>query len=344
MKAAVWTDINKVEIKTVDTPAPAPGEVLIKVKAAGVCATDVHIVTGNFAHATAPHILGHEIAGQVAELGTGVTGWSVGDRVIINTIISCGKCEYCKSGRNEMCPEGKEIGYNPYNGGYAEYLTAPASCLVKLPDNISYKEGAIIESAVCPAGSILRFGIEMGSTVFIQGAGPAGLAYLQIAKSCGAAKVIISARGRERLDYAKHFGADVIIDAQAENVYDRVMEETGGVGARYSIDAAGTKTSIALAIKACANGGDILLYGIPSESDQIDFPAIEIVLRHLNLHGCCGNYLAWEPFVKMISGGRFNIKDMVTHEFPLENIMDAMDLIRTHNKKLIKSVIIMEEE
>ena len=341
MKAAVWTDYNKIEIKEVPTPTPKEGEVLVKVKAAGVCATDAHIVKGAFKHATPPHILGHEIAGVVEKCGNR-TNAKIGERVIINTVISCGKCVWCKTGRNEMCHQGSEIGYNPHNGGYAEYVVVPESCLVRIPDSISFKEGAIIESAVCPAGSVLRFGIEMGSTVFIQGGGPAGIAYTQLAKACGAAKVIVSARGKERLDYAKKFGADVVIDAQNEDVYKRVMEETNGLGARYSIDAAGSVSSTQMAVRACANGGDIFFYGIPGENDKIDFPVTEIVLRHLNLHGVCGNYMAWEPFVELVASGRFNIKDMITSEYKLEDIKLAIDRIINSDRSLIKSVIVFE--
>ncbi|MBR2453087.1 MAG: alcohol dehydrogenase catalytic domain-containing protein [Clostridia bacterium] len=342
MKAAVWTDINKFEIKEVPTPTPKEGEVLVKVKAAGVCATDAHISTGAFPHATPPHILGHEIAGEVFALGERVTDAKVGDRVIINTVVSCGKCVWCKSGRNEMCPHGSEIGYNPHNGGYAEYVVVPESCLVKIPDSISFKEGAIMESAVCPSGSILRFGIEMGSTVFIQGGGPAGIAYIQLAKACGAAKIIASVRGKERIDYAKKFGADVVIDAAREDVLARVLEETAGFGARYSIDAAGSPSSVQMAIDACANGGDVFFYGIPGKDDEIPFPVTEIVLKHLNLHGVCGNYLTWEPFVNLVASGKFNVRDMITHEFALEDLPKAVELIKNRTKNLIKAVIVMD--
>lgn len=341
MKAAVWTGINKIEIQEVPKPTPKEGEVLVKVKAAGVCATDAHIVRGSFKHATPPTILGHEIAGIVEELGER-TSAKVGERVIINTIISCGKCVWCKSGRNEMCPNGAEIGYNPYNGGYAEYVVVPESCLVKIPDSISFKEGAILESMVCPAGAVLRFGIEMGSTVFIQGGGPAGIAFIQLAKACGAAKVIASVRGKERLEYAKKFGADVIIDAKNEDVYKRVMEETDGLGARYSIDAAGSVSSVDMAVKACANGGDVYLYGIPNEEDKIDFPVVQIVLKHLNLHGLCGNYLAWEPFVNLVASGQINSRDMVTHEYKLEDLYKAIEKIKNGDKDLIKAVVVFD--
>lgn len=341
MKAAVWTDYNKIEIKDVPKPVPKEGEVLVQVKAAGVCATDVHIIIGAFKHATPPHILGHEICGVIAECGER-TSAKIWERVIINTVISCGKCEWCKSGRNEMCPNGSEIGFNPHNGGYAEYVVVPEYALVRIPDNISYKEGAIIESVVCPSGSILRFGIEMGSTVFIQGAGPAGIAYLQLAKSCGAAKVIVSARGSERIEYAKKFGADIVIDAQNEDVYKRVMEETNGIGARYSIDAAGSVSSVEMAVRACANGGDIFFYGIPGEDKKINFPVTEIVLRHLNLHGVCGNYLAWEPLVNLIASGQVNVRDMVTHEYSLEELPKAVEQIKNTDRSLIKAVIVFE--
>ena len=341
MKAAVWTDINKIEIKEIPTPSPKEGEVLVKVKAAGVCATDAHIVRGSFKHATPPTVLGHEIAGVVEECGER-TSAKIGERVIINTIISCGKCVWCKSGRNEMCPEGSEIGYNPHNGGYAEFVVVPESCLVRIPDVISFKEGAILESMVCPAGAVLRFGIEMGSTVFIQGGGPAGIAFIQLAKACGAAKVIASVRGKERQDYAKKFGADVIIDAKAEDVYKRVMEETDGFGARYSIDAAGSVSSVDMAVKACANGGDVYLYGIPGENEKIDFPVTEIILKHLNFHGLCGNYLAWEPFVNLVASGQINARDMVTHEYKLEDLYKAIEKIKNGDKDLIKAVVIFD--
>lgn len=341
MKAAVWIDYNKIEIKEVPTPVPKEGEVLVKVKAAGVCATDVHIIIGAFKHATPPHILGHEIAGVVAECGERTTA-KVGERVIINTVISCGKCEWCKTGRNEMCPNGSEIGYNPHNGGYAEYVVVPESCLVRIPDCISFKEGAIMESAVCPSGSILRFGIEMGSTVFIQGAGPAGIAYTQLAKCCGAAKVIVAARGKERIELVKKAGADIVIDARNEDVFQRVMEETNGVGARYSIDAAGSVSSIEMSVRACANGGDVFYYGIPGENDKIDFPVTDIILKHLNIHGVCGNYMAWEPFVALVASGQINVKDMITHEYKLEDLWKAVEKIKNRDKSVIKAVIVFD--
>lgn len=343
MKAAVWTDIDKIEIKDLPMPEAGKDEVVIKVKAAGVCATDAHIYMGAFKHATPPHVLGHEICGVISQVGEGVENIVPGERVIVNTVVSCGECVWCKSGRNEMCPKGKEIGYNPYNGGYEEYVLVPKSCVVKIPDSISYEEGAILESIVCPAGSVLRYGIELGSTVLVQGGGPAGIGYIQLSKACGASKVIASVRGKERIEFAKQFGADVVIDAANEDVYARVMEETNGLGARYSIDAAGSVASLAMAVKACANGGDVTLYGIPDERAEIPFPAIDIVLRQINLHGACGNYLAWEPLVSMVEGGRINVKDMVTHRFTLEELPKALELIKNREKNLIKSIIVMED-
>ena len=213
---------------------------------------------------------------------------------------------------------------------------------IRIPDSISFEEGAILESIVCPAGSILRYGMELGSTVLVQGGGPAGIGYIQLSKACGAGKVIASVRGKERIEFAKKFGADVVIDAANEDVFARVMEETNGEGARYSIDAAGSVASIEMAIKACANGGDVTLYGIPDEKAVINFPVIDIVLRQINIHGACGNYLAWEPLVKMVEGGRINVRDMITHRYTLEELPTALNLIKNREKNLIKSVIVME--
>ena len=178
--------------------------------------------------------------------------------------------------------------------------------------------------------------------VVIVGAGPAGIAYTQLAKCCGASKVIVAASGKERIEHLKKVGPDVIIDIRSEDVYSRVMEETGGIGARYSIDAAGSVSSITMAVRACANGGDVFYYGIPGENDKIDFPVTEIILKHLNIHGVCGNYMAWEPFVSLVASGQINVKDMITHEYKLEDLWQAVEKIKNRDKSVIKAVIVFD--
>lgn len=341
MKAAVWDAINHVEICERPKPVADEGHVVVKVKAVGVCATDVHMISGNISLAKPPHILGHEIAGIIDEVGAGVKGWKKGDRVVIDTIISCGHCKVCKSGRKELCAERMEIGYTPYEGGYAEYTKVPAQCLVRLPEEIPFRDAAILESVACPFGAVLRIGIKPGSTVLVQGAGPAGIAFVQAAKLSGAGKVIASARGKERIEYVKQFGADVAIDAQNENVLERVLELTSGEGCDYVIDAAGSVDSILLCFDACKTGGDVFYYGIPDEKAQIPFPFMKMLLKQLRLHGILEYCAGWDSLVALVANGRINIHDMVTHTFSLDELPNAVELLKQKNRSLIKAVIEM---
>ncbi len=340
MKAAVWDAIGHISIEEREKPEANDGHVVVKVKAVGVCATDIHMITGKVELATPPHILGHEIAGVVDEIGQGVTGWKKGDRVVIDTIVTCGHCKACKSGRRELCKDRQEIGYDPYDGGYAEYVRVPAQCLVPLPESIPFEQGAILESIACPCGAVLRIGVKPGSTVLVQGGGPAGIAFLQAAKLSGAKKVIVSARGEGRLKFAKHFGADEVIDAKCENVLERVMELTDGVGCDYVMDAAGSVESILLCFDACKVGGDVFYYGIPDASAQIPFPYMTMMMKQLNLHGILEYCAGWYTLVELVESGKINVKDMVTHIFSIEEMDKAIELYEKKDQTLIKSVIV----
>ncbi len=341
MKAAVWDEINHISICEKAKPVADEGHVVVKVKAVGVCATDVHMISGNISLAKPPHILGHEIAGEIEEIGSGVKGWKIGDRVVIDTIISCGICHNCKSGRKELCHEKMEIGYDPYDGGYAEYVRVPAQCLVSLPEEIPFRDAAILESVACPFGAVLRIGVKPGSTVLVQGAGPAGIAFVQAAKLSGAGKIIVSARGAQRLEYAKSFGADEVIDAVSENVLDRVMELTNSQGCDYVMDAAGSVESILLCFDACKVGGDVLYYGIPDEKAVITFPFMKMLIKQLRLHGILEYCAGWDTLVSLVANGKINIHDMVTHTFTLEDMPKAVELLKSKDRSLIKAVIEM---
>ncbi|MBR5809562.1 MAG: alcohol dehydrogenase catalytic domain-containing protein [Clostridia bacterium] len=341
MKAAVWDAINHISICERPKPVADEGHVVVKVRAVGVCATDIHMISGNISLAKPPHVLGHEIAGEIEDIGQGVKGWKKGDRVVIDTIISCGQCPACKKGRKELCTDRMEIGYTPYDGGYAEFVRVPAQCLVRLPEEIPFKDAAILESVACPFGAVLRIGVKPGSSVLVQGAGPAGIAFIQAAKLSGAGKIIVSARGEKRLEYAKFFGADAVIDAKNENVLDRVMELTNGEGCDYVMDAAGSVDSILLCFDACKIGGDVFYYGIPDEKAQISFPFMKMLMKQLRLHGILEYCAGWDTLVSLVANGRVNVHDMVTHTFTLDEMQNAVDLIKGKDRKLIKAVIEM---
>ena len=340
MKAVIWEGVNSLRY-TENAPEPEamPGWVKIKVRSVGVCATDTHIITGRFYNGDPPHILGHEICGDVVELGEGVTGLRNGDRVVVETAVSCGKCIHCLTANKHLCDEGAEIGFPPYQGGYAEYVVAPASCVHRIPDSMSYNEGGILEACVCPFGAIYRLGMNVGETVLIQGTGVAGLAFIQSVKLHSPKKIIVAARNPERLEQAKRFGADVAINSAKEDLFARVMEETDGQGATLSIEAAGAPVTLENAVKLTAKGGRCILYGLPGENDNIQFPVKDIIMKQLTVFGVTNNELAWDPLIELVAAGKFNVKDMVTHHFTLDRLEDAVKLVIEHPAGLIKAVI-----
>ncbi len=340
MKAVIWEGINKLRYDN-NVPEPVCKEdwVIIKVMSAGVCATDTHIISGKFNNGEPPHILGHEICGIISEIGHKVTSCNVGDRVVVETAIGCGSCIHCLTANKHLCNRGGEVGYPPFQGGYAQFVTVPASCIHKIPDNISFDEGGILEAAVCPFGSIYRLGMELNETVLIQGVGVAGLSFIQAVKCHTPAKIIAAARNPAHLQHAKDFGADVIINTREEDLTKRVMEETGGKGVSLSIDAAGAAATIENAVKLTAKGGRCLLYGLPADTAEIKFPVKEIIMNQITVIGVTNNELAWDPMIELVAAGKINIKDMVTHHFTLDRLEDAVKLVMERPDSLIKAVV-----
>lgn len=344
MKAMVWQDYNKLVWSEVPEPKCADGNVKIKVLSAGVCATDVHVITGSFRRGNPPHILGHEICGEVVETGRLVNGVAAGERVVVETAVGCGQCEYCRTGNKHLCASGGEIGFSPYAGGYAQYVVVPENCVRKIPSTVSNDAGGILEAVACPAGAIYRIGLKPDETVLIQGAGIAGLSFAQVAKAFGARKVIVTARNKVRLSYASRFGADVVVNRKEENLERRVMEETDGKGADVSIDAAGAPETVETAVYLTKKGGKVILYGIPDNTARIQFPVEEIILNQITVHGVTNNELVWDPLINMVARGVVRVQDMVTHRFPLKELDKAVELVKQHPDDLIKAVVHPWEE
>jgi L-iditol 2-dehydrogenase len=339
VRAAVWIDYNKIEVREVADPQITEHEVLVKVMAAGLCATDIEVYTGAFIYGKPPHILGHEIAGEVTAVGAAVRNWRPGDRVVIETSVGCGQCGPCRNGQRHLCYHMTEIGYTPHNGGFAQYVKAPAENLFRIPDNIGWDEAGIVESIVCPVGALMRLGVRFGETVLVYGVGPAGIAFIQGARAMGAGKIIAVARSQDRLERAGRFGAAVLINSAAEELKARVLEETGGIGAGLVCEAAGSAETIAASFDTVCRGGRIILYGIPSQREAVSMPVIDIITRQLEVYGTVGNVNVWEPLLKLVSNGRINLKNMVSHVLPLIKIQEGYAMMRNPAVKPIKVVV-----
>ena len=341
MRAIVWDTDGQIHLEE-DHPYPVCKDdwVVIRVVSAGICATDLAVIGGEFG--PPPLIPGHEIAGVVDQIGSRVVSVRPGDRVVVETAVACGHCRACESGNKHLCSKGGEIGFPPYDGGYAEYVAVPENCIKFIPDNVSFDEAGIIEAVLCPFGIIYRYGMQPGSTVLIQGNGVAGLSFMQTVKCFSASKIIMSVRRESAVEMAKHFGADVVINTKTEDLQKRVMEETGGLGVDLSIDTTGNAAAIEKAVQLTRSGGRVVLYGIPGEGSEMPaFPVREIILRQLTVLGGTNNQLAWEPLLSLVASGRFNVRDMVTEVFSLEEIKEALQKVKNKPDGFIKAVLHM---
>ena len=328
------------QLRAVELPIPErkPGWVLIKVMSAGVCATDAHIIHGTFENGEPPHVLGHEIAGEVVETDAAQAAW-LGKRVVVETAVGCGVCEHCRSGNKHLCARGGEVGFPPLQGGYAQYVTVPYTCVHALPPEMTYDEGGILEAVACPVGAIRRMGLAFGQTVLVQGAGVAGLSFLQAVRAAGAGKVIATITRESKRALALRFGADAVVNITRESLHDRMLAETQGRGVDVSIDAVGAAQTLTDAVELCAAQGRVLLYGLPDERDLPAFPAKRMIMKQLTVLGVTNNEMVWEPLLGMVARGTINVRDMVTHRFSLEELPQAIELVSQRPPALIKAVV-----
>lgn len=342
MKAVIWKGLYDLEYCDVPEPECKPGWVKIKVQAVGLCATEAHIISGRFEAGNPPHILGHEICGDIVEVGAGCNPENLGKRVVVETYVGCGRCEFCKTGRKHLCSAG-EIGYPPYAGGDAQYVVVPEGCLRFLTDTISYDEGAIMEAVACPFGAVVNTGLKEGQTVLVMGAGVAGLSFIQSALALGAKKVFCAVRNDDKAKLVRKFGGTVI-DLRKEDLKEAIMCATSGTGVDLAIDAAGASVTISQCFEAVKSGGQVMLYGIPAKDTVVTLPVIDCILRQITVCGYTGNEKAWDKLIALVSAGKISLKEMVTKTLPLSKFREAVDLLENGGSSIIKVVLHPWEE
>lgn len=263
-RAAYMISPKKIEMRELPMPTAKPGEVILKVEYVGVCGSDVHFFETGVRKGKPfplPFILGHECAGTVTEVGDGVKSIKVGERVCFEPQITCGKCVYCRSGHYNMCPDVVFPSTPPYDGMLRDYVAIPAENAYKLPDEVSTKEGALIEPLAVGLSAAEKGEVTVGKTVVILGAGCIGLVTMMACKAMGASRVIMSDLYPKRLANALRLGADVVINAAEEDAIQRVMELTGGEGADVVFEVAkqssdgSTNSGYGSALRYCGYGG-----------------------------------------------------------------------------------------
>lgn len=298
-------------------------EVLVKVKAAGICGSDVHIYHGSSPVATYPRVIGHEVAGEILAMGDAVSGFSIGDRVVMDPVIHCGNCYQCRIGRRNVCRNLKVRSVH-VDGGYQEYIVLPRQSVYLIPAGLSWEEAVMIEPFTIAEQVCSRAQVTEADIVFIMGAGPVGLSILKRVKMTGATCYISDILG-SRLALASSYGADAVIHAKQVDVQTEIMHLTHNNGATVVIDAICSVNSFEQALTHVCAAGRVVPLGFakePSAISQFSITAREIDIRGSRLHNNC-----FPTVIDHFKNGKIQVADMITHRYPFTEIQDALELI-----------------
>ena len=338
MRKVTWGGTGKVEFSQDGAGRPEvrnSRDVRIRVTAAGVCGTDVHIIQGKVRFVDPPLVLGHEFAGVVEECGAGVTRVRPGDRVKCDSVCGCGECSWCADGATQFCPSGSEFGITR-DGGWAEWLVVPERNLHILPGAITDEVAAIMDVEVF--GSLRKPGIFPGETVAVFGPGPAGLIAIQVARAMGAGVVILCGTRRERLEAGKELGADHVINVSERDPVEAIREMTNGRGADLVFEGAGNRKAVLDGIEAVRAQGKLVLYGVHG-APVPEVPLDRIVLKDIVVYGALTNRTGWEELMRMVAQKKLDLARLITHTYPLEAASEAYAASSDRRSGCLKAVL-----
>lgn len=339
MRAAVYRG-NGAGLVVEDRPTPAPGtgEILVEVAACGVCHTDLHYLDhGTPTFKPPPIILGHEVAGTVSGVGAGGEAFAAGDRVLLPAVLTCGTCEACRSGRENICENGRMLG-NHVDGGYAEYVVAPAKDAFRLPPEIPLVEGAIIADALTtPYHAVVNRGrVRPGDAVVVIGAGGIGLNIVQMASAVGARVVAVDV-AEEKLAWARRMGAAHTIHGPSVQRVDKEVRNATGGGADVAFEAVGRGDTQEQALACLKTGGRLVMVGYSPGTMALN--AGRVMFRELEIVGSLGcRPVDYPRVIELARQGRVKVAELVTHRFRLDEIALAFDALRSGES--IRSVVI----
>ena len=334
MKALRFYGPEDVRLEEVPEPDCGPDEVKLKVKNCSTCGTDVKIFYNGHQNITPPATMGHEIAGEVVEVGANVPGWDVGDRAQVIAAVPCGDCYECRQGWMAVCENQTSIGYQ-YDGGFAEYMIVPRQVLKvdglnRIPDNIGFDEASVAEPFACAINAQELVHVGDGDTVVVFGAGPIGCIHTRLARANGASRVFLIDVNAERLAMsADAVKPDEVINGSEVDVVERVKELTGGRGADVVITATAANVAQEQAISMAARRGRISFFGgLPKTNPYIQCDSNLVHYRELMIMGANGSAPEHNKrALEYIASGKVPVKDLITARLPLDRALEAFDIV-----------------
>lgn len=346
MKVAVMQGIGKLGFEEREIPRPKDGEVLVKLEYVGICGSDLHYYeTGAIGDYVVkpPFVLGHEPGGTVVEVGKDVRHLKVGDRVALEPGKTCGHCEFCKTGRYNLCPDVVFFATPPVDGVFQEYVAHEADLCFKLPDHVSTMEGALIEPLAVGFHAAMQGGARAGQTAVVTGSGCIGLVSMMALKAMGVSRVYVVDLMEKRLQKALELGADGVINAAQANVVEEVKRLTEGKGCDLVIETAGTQTTTAQAIQMTKKGATIVLVGY-SKTGEMTLPMSMALDKELTFKTVFRYRHIYPMAIEAVAAGKVNLKGIVTDVFELDEAQKAMDYSVNNKADIVKAVIHIGEQ
>jgi len=341
MKAAVYYSLDNIKVEDVPRPKISQDEVLVKMVACGICGSDL---MDWYLKSRAPLVLGHEPAGIIAEAGSKVEGFNIGDRVFVHHHVACLTCHYCIRGNYTMCEQFGKTHIVP--GGFAEYFMVPAPNLqidtLEIPDNLSFEEATLIEPVACCIRAMRKFDVQPSDTVAIVGAGPSGIIITILLKNSVASKIIVSDVIDYRLKAAERLGADLTINSRKENFVEKVKNATDGRGADLVVVTAPSVQAFSEGIQACQKGGSLCLFAPTSPEAQARISPHRLFFSEITvIPSYSTSHVETRMALEMICSGRVRARELITHRFPLTQIQDAFKTA-VESKECLKVVVTNE--
>ena len=341
MKALLLTDYNQFEYTDLPEPEIGPEEVLIQVKACGICGSDLHGMDGSSGRRIPPLVMGHEASGVIAEVGVQVAGWQVGDRVTFDSTVYCGRCHFCRRGQLNLCDQRRVLGVScaeyRQQGAMAEYLAVPACILYRLPDDVSFPHGAMVEpvSIAVHAASLLP--LTLDDAVAVIGTGMIGLLVVQVLRAAGCGQIIAVDLNPFRLEKALSLAADVALNPAQTDVVAEIQRLTGGRGVDLAFEVVGIDATVQLAVHSLRKGGGLALVG--NITPNVTLPLQAVVTRQLTLVGSaasCGQYPAC---LNMISRGSLKLDPIISAVAPLAEGAAWFERLYRGEEDLLKVIL-----
>lgn len=321
MQALLLTAPSRLEL--VDFPAPVPreDEVLVRIRACGICGSDIHGWDGSSGRRHPPLIMGHEAAGEIAAVGSAVTDWRVGERVTFDSTIYCGACSYCRAGQVNLCESRRVVGVSPaeykQHGAFAELLVLPARILHRLPDGLAFEHAAFVEPVSIALHAVRRAAPGPNDVAVVIGSGMIGLLVIQVLRATGVTRVIAVDREASRLALARELGASESVTVGAGDAAGELLQRTGGRGADVAFEVVGIAPTVQLAVQAVRRGGSVVLVG--NLAATVDFPLQAAVTRELTILGSCGSAGEYPESLDMIARGRVQVAPLISAVAPLRD-------------------------